>query len=716
MELIKQLAGELALPAKKIEAAVKLMDEGNTVPFIARYRKEQTGGLNDEALRKLAERLRYLRTLEEKKETVRNTIEAAGQLTPDLAARIDAVLTQVELDDLYRPFRPKRRTRATMAKERGLEPLAEQIWTSTLDGEAMVVAAAYISETVPTAEDALAGASDILAERVADGAAVRAYVRRRTMLNGRLTASAKDMSASSVYEGYYNFERAVGEMAGHQVLAVNRGEKEGFLTVKIVVDEAPLIHYITRKLAAPNPDERSAPLIAAAVEDAYKRLIFPAVEREIRNALTERAEDGAIAVFRENLKQLLMQPPMAGKTVLGWDPAFRTGCKLAVCDATGRVMDTTVIFPTAPQRKVAQAERLLSDWHQRYGFDVISLGNGTASRESEQVIADWLRNSGIRSHYAVVSEAGASVYSAGEVAAAEFPNFDVGQRSAASIARRLQDPLAELVKIDPRAIGVGQYQHDMNQKKLGEALDGVVEDCVNKVGVDLNTASPSLLARIAGVSRTVAENIVAYRDENGRFEHRRKLLKVAKLGPKMFQQCAGFLRIPGGSEPLDNTAVHPEHYEATYRLLTAAGYTKADLAAGRVRGLKQHKEQLAREAEATGIDRMTLADIMEELEKPGRDPRTNMPEPILRGDILTMEDLKEGMVLQGTVRNIVDFGAFVDIGVHEDGLVHISALADRFVKHPLDVVKVGDVVKVAVLSVDAKRKRIALSMKGKDIG
>lgn len=712
MDIIRKLAEELQIRPGQAQAAVKLIDEGNTIPFISRYRKEATGALNDEVLRNLYERLNYLRNLEEKKEQVISSIEEQGKLTDALKQQILAAETLVAVDDLYRPYRPKRRTRATIAKERGLEPLANVLLLQQLDHPALEEAAGYISEEkgVATAEDALQGAMDIVAEAIADEADYRSYIREKTMKKGTLTSGAKDKETESVYEMYYDFEEPVAKLAGHRILALNRGEKEKVLTVKLEAPEDEIIRYLEKKtLHRDNP--YTTPYLKAAVADSYERLIAPAIEREIRNALTESAQEGAIRVFGKNLEQLLMQPPIRGQVVLGWDPAFRTGCKLAVVDATGKVLDTVVIFPTAPQNKVAEAKAVLKKLIAKYHITLISVGNGTASRESEQVIVELLKELSTPVQYVIVNEAGASVYSASKLATEEFPNFDVGQRSAASIARRLQDPLAELVKIDPKSIGVGQYQHDMNQKRLEEALNGVVEDCVNKVGVDLNTASVPLLSYVSGISKAVAKNIVAYREENGRFHTRKELLKVPKLGPKAFLQCAGFLRIPGGEEPLDNTSVHPESYEAAAKLLKDLGYTSESIRNG---GLSTLHSQITNEkatAESLGVGEMTLHDIVEELEKPGRDPRSEMPKPVLRTDVLEMKDLKEGMVLKGTVRNVIDFGAFVDIGVHQDGLVHISQMTERYIKHPLEVVSVGDIVDVQVMSVDLNKKRIQLTMK-----
>lgn len=715
MDIIKKLAEELQIRPGQAQAAVKLIDEGNTIPFISRYRKEATGALNDEVLRNLYERLNYLRNLEEKKEQVLSSIEEQGKLTEELKKQILAADTLVAVDDLYRPYRPKRRTRATIAKEKGLEPLANLLSLQQLDHSAEEEAEAYISEEkgVASAEEALQGAMDIVAEAIADEADYRTYIREKTMKKGTLTSTAKDEKAESVYEMYYNFEEPVAKLAGHRILALNRGEKEKILTVKLEAPEEEIIRYLEKKtIRRENP--YTTPYLKEAVADSYQRLIAPAIEREIRNSLTEEAQEGAIRVFGKNLEQLLMQPPIRGQVVLGWDPAFRTGCKLAVVDATGKVLDTVVIFPTAPQNKVAEAKAVLKKLIAKYHITLISVGNGTASRESEQVIVELLKELPVPVQYVIVNEAGASVYSASKLATEEFPNFDVGQRSAASIARRLQDPLAELVKIDPKSIGVGQYQHDMNQKRLGEALEGVVEDCVNKVGVDLNTASVPLLEHVSGINKTIAKNIVAYREENGIFKNRKALLKVAKLGPKAFEQCAGFLRISDGTQPLDATSVHPESYGVAEALLKRLGYSEDELKKGAIPGLHKKISDYKKLAEELGTGELTLRDIVSELEKPGRDPREDMPKPILRIDVLEMKDLKPGMILKGTVRNVIDFGAFVDIGVHQDGLVHISQICDRFIKHPLEAVSVGDIVDVQVLSVDVAKKRIALTMKIQD--
>ena len=715
MDINQRLTEELGVKRWQIDAAVKLIDEGNTIPFISRYRKEVTGSLNDEQLRKLHERLVYLRNLEEKKAQVISSIEEQGKMTEELRSQILAAETLVTVEDLYRPYRPKRRTRATIAKEKGLEPLASLILLQKTREPLEETAKAYISEEkqVADAAEAVSGAKDIIAEMISDNADYRSWIRKTTMKKGKLISAAKDPEAESVYEMYYEFEEAVPKLAGHRVLALNRGEKEKFLTVKIQAPEDEIIGWLERKvIRSDNP--YTAPVLKDTVQDSYHRLIAPAIEREIRSELTEKAEDGAIEVFGKNLHQLLMQPPIAGKVVLGWDPAFRTGCKLAVVDPTGKVLGTTVIYPTAPTtpQKIKASKDLLKKIIPKYNISLISLGNGTASRESEQFIVELLKEIPEKVQYVIVNEAGASVYSASKLASEEFPKFDVGQRSAASIARRLQDPLAELVKIDPKSIGVGQYQHDMNQKKLGESLTGVVEDCVNKVGVDLNTASAPLLSYISGISSTIAKNIVAYREENGRFADRREMLKVPKLGPKAFEQCAGFMRIQGGTNPLDSTGVHPESYEAAEKLLKRQGFQPEDIAEHNLTGLSLTIRDYKKLAEELGIGEITLRDIVKELEKPGRDPRDEMPKPILRTDVLEMKDLKEGMVLKGTVRNVIDFGVFVDIGVHQDGLVHISQITDRYIKHPLEAVSVGDIVDVKVMSVDLKRKRIQLTMRG----
>lgn len=796
MDIIQKIKEELQVEKWQVEAAVRLIDEGNTIPFISRYRKEVTGSLNDEQLRNLGERLNYLRSLEDKKEQVLKSIEEQGKLTDELKEKILAAQTLVVVEDLYRPYRPKRKTRAGIAKEKGLEPLAEYILRQDATEPVLTEAAKYVSaeKEVKTPEEALQGAQDIIAEMISDDADHRRYIRDITVEEGIVTSTAKDEKAQSVYEMYYNFEEPVKKIAGHRVLALNRGEAEKILTVKVNAPEERILRYLEKKLLT-KENEYTAPVIRAAVEDSYDRLIAPAIEREIRNDLTEKAENGAINVFGKNLEQLLLQPPIAGKVVLGWDPAFRTGCKLAVVDATGKVLDTKVIYPTAPQNKVEESKAELKKLIKKYNVDLISVGNGTASRESEQVIVELLKELDRPVQYVIVNEAGASVYSASKLATEEFPNFDVGQRSAASIARRLQDPLAELVKIDPKSIGVGQYQHDMNQKKLSDALNGVVEDSVNKVGVDLNTASASLLEYVSGINKTIAKNIVDYRENNGRFANRKQLLKVPKLGPKAYEQCAGFLKIPDGTNPLDATSVHPESYEAAEQLMTKLGLTMEDIkeaqkqaalkkasgksSAGQASGQtgadtapKKREEQKNKSvrvhntntamgkalaaamggvtfaadaensakknpvnaanavndakdisglekriknkkllAEELGIGEITLTDILKELEKPGRDPRDDMPKPILRSDVLDMKDLKPGMILKGTVRNVIDFGVFVDIGVHQDGLVHISQITDRYIKHPLEAVSVGDIVDVQVLTVDVAKKRIGLTMK-----
>ena len=712
MDIIAKIAEELGIKKSQADAAVKLIDEGNTIPFIARYRKEVTGALNDEVLRNLYDRLNYLRNLEEKKETVLKTIEEQGKLTEELKSQILAAETLVVVEDLYRPYRPKRRTRATIAKEKGLEPLAELILAQNLTTSLLEEAAKFVNpeKEVASQEDAIAGAKDIIAESISDEADYRIHIRDLTVKKGRITSTAKDPEAESVYEMYYEFDEPVAKLAGHRILALNRGEAEKILTVKIEAPEEDILQYLEKKVIT-NDNKETTPVLKEVVADAYSRLIGPAIEREIRSDLTERAEDGAIKVFGKNLEQLLMQPPIANQVVLGWDPAFRTGCKLAVVDPTGKVLDTAVIYPTAPQNKVEEAKVVLKQLISKYHITLISLGNGTASRESEQIIVDLLKEIPVKVQYIIVNEAGASVYSASKPATEEFPNFDVGQRSATSMARRLQDPLAELVKIDPKSIGVGQYQHDMNQKKLSEALSGVVEDCVNKVGVDLNTASASLLEYISGISKAIAKNIVTYREENGKFVSRSQLLKVAKLGPKAYEQCAGFMRILEGKNPLDATGVHPESYDATKKLLDKLGYTMEDVKERKLDGISKKIADYKQLAEELGIGEITLQDIVKELEKPARDPREDMPKPILRSDVLEMKDLTPGMVLKGTVRNVIDFGAFVDIGVHQDGLVHISEICDRYISHPLEAVSVGDVVDVQVLSVDLKKQRIQLTMK-----
>ena len=713
MDIIKKIAQEIGCRDSQVEAAVKLIDEGNTIPFIARYRKEATGSLNDEQLRLLHERLVYLRNLEDKKSQVIASIEEQGKLTDQLRADIEKAETMVLVDDLYRPYRPKRKTRATIAKDKGLEGLANIIMLQMTRTPIVKEAEAYVSEEKGVADtsEAIAGAMDIIAENISDTADYRTHIRDLTTRHGVLRTTAKDPEAESVYEMYYDFSTPISKMTGYRTLAVNRGEKEKFITVKIEAPVNDIISYLKKQIIVRDNSETEQ-ILSDVIADSYDRLIAPAIEREIRNALTETAEDGAIKVFASNLQQLLMQPPIAGQTVLGWDPAFRTGCKLAVVDPTGKVLDTVVIFPTAPQKKVAEAKKTVKALIKKYGITLISVGNGTASRESEMVIAELISELGTPVQYVITNEAGASVYSASKLATEEFPHFDVGQRSAASIARRVQDPLAELVKIDPKAIGVGQYQHDMNQKKLTEALDAVVEDSVNKVGVDLNTASAPLMEHISGINKTLAKNIVDYREANGRFNTRKELLKVAKLGPKAFEQCAGFMRISGGSNPLDATSVHPESYDIATALLSHIGYTTDDIASGRLKDLSKAAGNIKKLAEELGTGTITLNDIIKELEKPARDPRDEMPKPILRGDVLEMKDLTEGMILKGTVRNVIDFGAFVDIGVHQDGLVHISEMSDKFIKHPLDVVSVGDIVQVKVIGIDFAKKRIQLSMKG----
>ena len=723
MDINQKLTEELNVKRWQTDAAVNLIDEGNTIPFISRYRKEATGSLNDEQLRKLHERLVYLRNLEEKKEQVISSIEEQGKMTEELKAQILAAETQVAVEDLYRPYRPKRRTRATIAKEKGLEPFAAFILLQQAKEPLEETAKEYITagkegvseeKEVKTAQDAIQGALDIIAESISDNADYRSHIRKVTMQKGKILSAAKDADAESVYEMYYEFEESVAKLAGHRILALNRGEKEKFLTVKVEAPEEDILRYLEKQtIHKDNP--YTTPVLKETVADSYQRLIAPAIEREIRNELTEKAEDGAIEVFGKNLHQLLMQPPIAGRVVLGWDPAFRTGCKLAVVDPTGKVLGTTVIYPTAPTtpQKIKASKDLLKKIIPKYHISLISLGNGTASRESEQFIVELLKEiPEEKVQYVIVNEAGASVYSASKLASEGFPKFDVGQRSAASIARRLQDPLAELVKIDPKSIGVGQYQHDMNQKKLGESLNGVVEDCVNKVGVDLNTASAPLLSYISGISAAVAKNIVTYREENGRFADRRELLKVPKLGPKAYEQCAGFMRITGGKNPLDATGVHPESYDAAEKLLKKQGYTTEDVAQHNLTGLSLTIKDYKKLAEELGVGDITLRDIVKELEKPARDPREEMPKPILRTDVLEMKDLKEGMILKGTVRNVIDFGVFVDIGVHQDGLVHISQITDRYIRHPLEAVSVGDIVDVKVISVDLKKKRIQLTMRG----
>ena len=711
MDINKKLAEELNVKVSQVEAAVGLIDEGCTIPFIARYRKEVTGSMNDEVLRNLDERLKYLRNLEDRKEAVISSIEEQGKLTDELKAQILQAETMVLVEDLYRPYKQKKRTRAPIAKEKGLEPLADYIMEQNAAEPVEQNAAGYVNDdTVKSVKDAIDGAKDIIAERISDVADYRTYIRDITMKEGTLVTAAKDEKAESVYEMYYEFSEPLSRIAGHRVLAINRGEDEKFLTVKIEAPEDRILRYLEKKTLT-GENEFTTPVITEAIADSYSRLIAPAIEREIRSSLTDDAQEGAIKVFGKNLHQLLMQPPIAGKVVLGWDPAFRTGCKLAVVDPTGKVLDTKVIYPTEPHNKVAEAKAELKKLIKKYGVSVISVGNGTASRESEQIIVDLIKELDDSVEYVITNEAGASVYSASKLATEEFPDFDVAQRSAVSIARRLQDPLAELVKIDPKSIGVGQYQHDMNQKKLGEALTGVVEDCVNQVGVDLNTASASLLEYISGISKTVAKNIVDYREKNGRFTNRKQLLKVAKLGPKAYEQCAGFMRIQGGDNPLDSTSVHPESYDAAAQLLKLLGYDVNAITSGELAQLHSKIDSMQEMAERLSVGEITLEDIVKELEKPGRDPRESMPKPILRKDVLDMKDLKPGMILKGTVRNVIDFGAFVDIGVHQDGLVHISQISNRRIEHPLDAVSVGDIVDVKVLDVDAAKARISLTMR-----
>lgn len=711
MDIIRKLREEFGITQSQAENTVRLLDEGNTVPFIARYRKEMTGSLDDQIIRQLSERLTALRNLEDRRTQVRTAIAEQGRLTDALAAKLDAAQTQTEIEDIYRPFRPKRRTRASIAKEKGLQPLADIIWGQKLIGTPEEAAKAFVDsgQGVDTVLDAINGAMDILAEQISDDADLRKLLREETIKCGAIV-SKKTKDEPSVYEMYYDYREPLKKAAGHRVLAMNRGEKEGFLSVKIEGEEEKLLQRMERRLIRRSSD--TADILRWVIADSYKRLIAPSLEREIRNDLTEKAEEAAIGVFRENLRQLLLQPPISGKVVLALDPAYRTGCKIAVIDTTGKPLETTVVYPTPPQNKTAEAEKKLLALIEKYGVDLISIGNGTASRESELFVAEMLKKTSRRVQYIIANEAGASVYSASKLGAEEFPDYDVSLRSAVSIGRRIQDPLAELVKIDPKSIGVGQYQHDMNQKRLGEALSGVVEDCVNSVGVDLNTASPALLSYVAGIHATVAKNILKYREEHGKFTARRELLKVAKLGPKAYEQCAGFLRLPESEMPLDRTGVHPESYAAAEGLLALCGYGLADVAAKKVSGLAKKIKSPEKTAAELGIGVPTLEDIMRELEKPGRDPREDAPAPVLRSDVLSMEDLQEGMVLTGTVRNVIDFGVFVDIGVHQDGLVHISQICDRFIKHPLEAVKLGDVVQVKVLSVDLQKKRIALTMKG----
>lgn len=711
MDIIRKLREEFGITQSQAENTVRLLDEGNTVPFIARYRKEMTGSLDDQIIRQLSERLTALCNLEDRRTQVRTAIAEQGRLTDALAAKLDAAQTQTEIEDIYRPFRPKRRTRASIAKEKGLQPLADIIWGQKLIGTPEEAAKAFVDsgQGVDTVLDAINGAMDILAEQISDDADLRKLLREETIKCGAIV-SKKTKDEPSVYEMYYDYREPLKKAAGHRVLAMNRGEKEGFLSVKIEGEEEKLLQRMERRLIRRSSD--TADILRGVIADSYKRLIAPSLEREIRNDLTEKAEEAAIGVFRENLRQLLLQPPISGKVVLALDPAYRTGCKIAVIDTTGKPLETTVVYPTPPQNKTAEAEKKLLALIEKYGVDLISIGNGTASRESELFVAEMLKKTSRRVQYIIANEAGASVYSASKLGAEEFPDYDVSLRSAVSIGRRIQDPLAELVKIDPKSIGVGQYQHDMNQKRLGEALSGVVEDCVNSVGVDLNTASPALLSYVAGIHATVAKNILKYREEHGKFTARRELLKVAKLGPKAYEQCAGFLRLPDSEMPLDRTGVHPESYAAAEGLLALCGYGLADVAARKVSGLAKKIKSPEKTAAELGIGVPTLEDIMRELEKPGRDPREDAPAPVLRSDVLSMEDLQEGMVLTGTVRNVIDFGVFVDIGVHQDGLVHISQICDRFIKHPLEAVRLGDVVRVKVLSVDLQKKRIALTMKG----
>ena len=712
MDIVKILQEELGIKRQQAETTIRLIDEGNTIPFIARYRKEMTGSLSDETLRNFHERLVYLRNLQERKDAVRKSIEEQGKMTPQLDRNLEEAKTLVAVEDIYRPYKQKKRTRAMIAREKGLEPLANEILLQRMNRPLEREAEKYIIEEkmVATAREALEGARDIIAEMISDNAKYRSYIRKSTWDYGKITSAAKKTEESSVFEMYYDFEEPVRRIAGYRVLAINRGEKEGILQVKIEPDQKRIAGYLTKQIIT-RRNENTTKILLEAIEDSYKRLIAPSIERDIRSELTEKAETAAIKVFGKNLEQLLMQPPIAGQVVLGWDPAFRTGCKLAVVDATGKVLDTVVVYPTAPQNKVEEAKKTVKDLIHKYGVTLISIGNGTASRESEQIVVEMLKEIKEPVQYVITNEAGASVYSASKLAAEEFPNFDVGQRSAASIARRVQDPLAELVKIEPKAIGVGQYQHDMNQKQLSQALGGVVEATVNKVGVDLNTASASLLEYVSGISKTVARNIVAFREENGRFQNRKELLKVVKLGPKAFEQCAGFLRVTGGNQPLDATGVHPETYKETLQLLDKLGYSREELSGEGFSGISEKITDYKALSEELGIGEITLRDIVKELEKPGRDPREDLPKPILRTDVLEIGDLKPGMQLKGTVRNVIDFGAFVDIGVHQDGLVHISQMSEKYIKHPLEVVSVGDVVDVTVVSVDEKKKRIQLSMK-----
>ncbi|MEG6612603.1 Tex family protein [Pseudoclostridium thermosuccinogenes] len=714
-DIINQLIHEFNLKPFQVQNAVKLIDEGNTIPFIARYRKEATGELNDQVLRELHERLVYLRNLEERREDVRRLIDEQGKLSPEVSEALDKAVSLQEIEDIYRPYKPKRRTRATVAKEKGLEPLAQIIYAQKIkSGSIYDIAAPYVNpeKGVNTVEDALNGAMDIIAEDISDNAEYRKAIRDMFFKSGVIVSKAKK-EEDSVYRMYYDFKEPVSRIAKHRILALNRGEKEEFLQVKIDVPTEQIINYLKARVVGKNVSVTSE-YVARAAEDSYERLIAPSIEREVRNELTEAAEEQAMKVFAENLRNLLLQPPVKGHVVMGLDPAYRTGCKIAVIDETGKVLDTTVVYPTPPQNKVEESKKVLKHLIEKHKVDLISIGNGTASKESEIFIADMLKEIDRKIYYMVVSEAGASVYSASKLGAEEFPDFDVAQRSAVSIARRLQDPLAELVKIDPKAIGVGQYQHDMNQKRLGETLGGVVEDCVNNVGVDLNTASPSLLSYVSGINATLAKNIVEYREKNGKFRNRKELKNVKKLGEKAFEQCAGFLRIPDGDNILDNTSVHPESYEAARKLLEIMGYTLEDVKNKNLGDLKQkvEKKGIAVVAEEVGVGMPTLTDIINELLKPGRDPRDELPKPILLTDVMHIEDLKPGMVVTGTVRNVADFGAFVDIGVHQDGLVHISELSDRYVRNPMEVVSVGDIVKVRILDVDVQRKRISLSMKG----
>lgn len=713
MDIQLKLQQEFSLKQTQVENVIKLIDEGNTIPFIARYRKEMTGSLDDQLLRTLSERLAYLRNLEDKRTQVKNTITEQGNMTEELEQKLSLAETMTEIEDIYRPFRPKRHTRATIAKEKGLEPFADLIWLQIVPDNIENMAKDFIDteKGVETIDDAVSGAKDIIAERISDDADLRKMLRTETIKNGYLTAKASNENTESVYEMYYDFKEPIKKVAGHRVLAINRGEKEDFLTVKITLDdENTLLQKLERNIIIKNSNTKE--ILQEVIADSYKRLIAPSLEREIRNDMTEQAEENAIKIFRENLKQLLLQPPIKDKVVLALDPAFRTGCKIAVIDQTGKTLDTAVVYPTAPQKKTEEAKEKLKKMIEQYHVDIIAIGNGTASRESEIFVAETLLKAIDRPvYYIIVNEAGASVYSASKLGAEEFPDFDVALRSAVSIGRRLQDPLAELVKIDPKSIGVGQYQHDMNQKRLGEALGGVVESCVNAVGVDLNTASPSLLCYVAGISNAVSKNILKYREENGKFKTRKELLKVPKLGPKAFEQCAGFLRIPESETVLDNTGVHPESYKAAESLLKTIGYTLEDVQKKNVKNISQKILSKEKTAEELGIGVPTLEDIIKELEKPGRDPREEMPLPVLRSDVLSMEDLKPDMILKGTIRNVIDFGAFVDIGVHQDGLVHISELSDKYVKHPLEVVSVGDIVQVKVINVDIAKKRISLTMK-----